>query len=187
MDDVIIELGSAALAQSLFDPICDLYAETFSVPPFAWDEHEAERQRADLRRLVEDPTFGVAVALAGGELVGFAFGVGVSPDTRRWQGFITPLAPELAVEWEGRTFAVLDMAVRGEWRGRGFGRKLLEGLLASRHEERAVLTVEPDAEATQGFYRHLRWQRVGRKRTSEGVLIPYFDVYVLPLAGQSNP
>jgi ribosomal protein S18 acetylase RimI-like enzyme len=113
--------------------------------------------------------------------------VTVSPDTRRWQGFITPLAPELAAEWEGRTFAIIDMAVRREWRGRGIGRKLLETLLDSRHEDRATLTVEPAAEATQGFYRHLNWQKVGRKRTSEGFFIPYFDVYILPLAGQSRP
>jgi hypothetical protein len=44
------------------------------VPPFAWDEQEAQRQRANLRRLMDDPTFALAVALAGDELVGFVYG-----------------------------------------------------------------------------------------------------------------
>ncbi|MGH3947523.1 MAG: GNAT family N-acetyltransferase [Pseudonocardiaceae bacterium] len=183
MTAVTTELGGQPLDESLFDPICDLYADTFSVPPFAWDDHESERQRDNLRQLLGDPTFGLAVArIEGDELVGFVYGVRVPPNTRRWQGFVTPLAPELPAEWEGRTFAVVDMAVRHGWRGQGIGRRLLQTLLTSRHEERATLTVEPAAEATQGFYRHLGWQHVGRKRTSEGFFIPFFDVYVLPLA-----
>jgi ribosomal protein S18 acetylase RimI-like enzyme len=87
----------------------------------------------------------------------------------------------------GRTFAVVDMAVADRWRGHGIGRALLQRLLADRYEERATLTVEPAAEATQGFYRHLGWRKVGRKRTGPGFFIPYFDVYVLPLRHAGKP
>lgn len=157
MTSVTTELGGRPLGESLFDPICDLYAGTFSVPPFTWDDHEAQRQRDSLRRLLSDPTFALAVAVArdGDGLVGFVYGAQVPAHTRCWQGSVTPLAPEVAAEWQGRTFAVADMAVRDDRRGHGIGRRLLETLLASRDEERATLTVEPTAEATQGFYRHL--------------------------------
>ncbi len=183
----VVELGGAATAAAHFEEICRIYEDVFSRPPFAWDEHEGQRQRESLRHLMADPSFAVAVASAGQDTVGFAYGIRVPPDTRRWQGFVTPVPEEVTAEWEGRTFAVVDMAVRQQWRGRGLGRRLLETLVGSRDEERATLTVEPAAEATKAFYQHLGWRRVGRKRTGEGFFIPFFDVYVLPLAGKAKP
>jgi GNAT superfamily N-acetyltransferase len=186
MNAVSIKPGNAPLGTAWLEPICQLYAEVFSQPPFAWDEHEAERHRTTLRSLLAEPKFAITTATVDNGLVGFAYGVRVPPDTRRWQGFATEVPEAVAQEWPCRTCAVIDMAVRQSWRGQGIGRRLLETLLGSRDEERATLTVEPIAEATQGFYRHLGWQYVGRKRTSEEFFIPWFDVYVLPLKPQDK-
>src|SRR5439155_23554372 len=153
----------------------------FSVPPFAWDELEPQRHRTMLERLVTEPSFGITTATRDHELVGFAYGYGVHQDTNRWDGFVQPLPDELTAEWEGRTFALIDLAVWASLRGQGLGRRLLEVLLSSRPEERAALTVEPEAEATQAFYQHLGWQRVGRKHSGPGSAISFFDAYVLPL------
>lgn len=183
-EQVEVVLGDAATAVLHFEAICGLYEEVFSQPPFAWNEQEAQRQRGHLRRLMADPSFAVAVGVTGDELVGFAYGVRLPVSTQRWQGFVTDVPEDVGAEWEGRTFAVIDMAVRVGWRGCGLGRRLLDTLLGSRDEERATLTVEPAAEGTQAFYQHLGWQWVGRKRTSEGFFIPFFDVYVLPLSGR---
>src|SRR5436190_1151750 len=107
VETIGIGLGGVELARTWFESICSLYAEVFSVPPFAWDEQEPVRHRQMLERLLTEPSFG--------------------------------------------------------------------------------LTVEPEAEATQAFYQHLSWQRMGRKRTSPGSAISYFDAYVLPLRAQTRP
>jgi ribosomal protein S18 acetylase RimI-like enzyme len=59
-----------------------------------------------------------------------------------------PLSEELTAEWNGRTFAVIDLAVREDHRKRGIGRALLNSLLTDRPEQRATLTVQPDAKDT---------------------------------------
>jgi len=73
--------------------------------------------------------------------------------------------------------AVIDLAVRRDWRRRGVGRRLLATLLDSRTEERATLSVQPLAEESQAFYRRLGWQCVGRVIGVEGETAPFYDIY----------
>jgi ribosomal protein S18 acetylase RimI-like enzyme len=157
-----IEIGSVALDRPLLDPICALYDSVFSVPPFFWREDESELHRQRLLRLLDDPTFGIAVARLGDDLVGFAYGFTVPPDTKRWSDLVEPADPELAAEWPGRTFLLFDYGVQTSRRGQGIGRKLHDGLLGSRDEERATLTVQPTAEDTKAIYEHWGWWQVGQ-------------------------
>jgi GNAT superfamily N-acetyltransferase len=173
-----IEIGGAAPARPLLDPICALYDNVFSAPPFFWREDESELHRQRLLRLLDDPTFGIAVAQASDELVGFAYGFGVSPDTTRWSGLVEPVEPELTAEWPGRTFLLFDYAVRASWRGRGIGRRLHDALLGSRSEERATLTVQPTASDTKGIYEHWGWWQVGQLEGGPMAAAPVFDVYL---------
>src|SRR4051812_9960431 len=106
--DLRVEVGGAALARPLLDPICALYDEVFSAPPFFWREDESELHRQRLLRLLDDPTFGIAVAQAGNDLVGFAYGFTVPPDTKRWSNLTVAASPELTAEWPGRTFLLFD-------------------------------------------------------------------------------
>jgi len=179
--DIVVELGSASVAYELVDPICDLYDEVFSAPPFHWELEESANHRARLLRLLADPSFGVALARAGARLVGFAYGYALRPGGRWWSGFSEPLPAGLAQEWEGRTFVLFDFAVAAPCRGRGVGRRLLDTLLGSRREERATLAVQPAAVQTQAVYRHLGWQKVGRVEAGPDSAAPFFDIYVLPL------
>ncbi len=118
---------------------------------------------------------------ASGELVGFAYGVALKPDTQWWSGTTEPLPDELTAEWNGRTFAIIDLAVRADHRKRGIGRALLDALLASRQERRATLTVQPVATDTKEFYAYLGWQWVGTTKAPAGAVAPFFDLYLLPL------
>ena len=110
--DVNVRIGGAALARPLLDSICVLYDEVFSVPPFFWRDDESELHRERLLRLLDDATFGIAVAQAGDDLVGFAYGFRVPPDTKRWAGLLEPAEPELTAEWPGRTFLLFDYGAR---------------------------------------------------------------------------
>jgi hypothetical protein len=176
--DVRIEIGGAAIARPLVDPICALYDEVFSVPPFFWREDESELHRQRLLRLLDDPTFGIAVAQNGTELAGFAYGFSLPPDTKRWSSLLDTAEPKLTVEWPERTFLLFDYAVRAPLRGGGIGRKLHDTLLGSRREERATLTVQPTAIDTKRIYEHWGWWQVGQMEGGPMAAAPLFDVYL---------
>lgn len=186
-----LDLGGADLARPLLDQIGELYREVFSVPPYYWKPDEAQLHRERLLRLLEDPTFGIAMAWAGSELVGFAYGFTVPPDTKRWSNLTEPAPPELTEEWPGRTFLLFDFAVRATYRGSGVGRRLHDALLGSRSEERASLSVEPPAVDTKAIYEHWGWRQVAQSRGGPTAAAPVFDVYVRDsledLRGQARP
>lgn len=165
----------------MLDPICLLYDTVFSQPPFHWTDDESQHHRQSLIRLIANPTFAMVTAEAAGELVGYAYGLGLKPDTQWWSGMAEPMPHGLTAEWNGRTFAIIDLAVREDYRKRGIGRALLDVLLASRQEQRAALTMQPVATDTKEFYEHLGWQRVGTMKAPDGAVSPFFDVYLLQL------
>jgi ribosomal protein S18 acetylase RimI-like enzyme len=173
-------------APHLLDAICHLYDAVFSQPPFRWTEDESEHHRQSLTDLMTNPTFGLVTAEAAGELVGFAYGVGLTRDTAWWSRMTEPLPEALTAEWDGRTFAVIDLAVQQGFRKRGIGRALLDTLLATRPEDRATLTVQPVAIDTKEFYDHLGWQQLGTTKAPAGAVAPFFDVYLLPLQTKPN-
>jgi GNAT superfamily N-acetyltransferase len=177
-DDLRIALGGADLARPLLDPICALYDEVFSAPPSHWQEEESQLHRGRLLRLLDDPTFGIAVGWVGTELIGFAYGYTLATDTRRWSRLLVPLPVEVAAEWPGRTFMLFDFAVRASYRGRGIGRALHHRLLGSRSEERATLSAEPESRESQQIYQHWGWRQVGRSMGLPGDSSPVFDVYL---------
>jgi ribosomal protein S18 acetylase RimI-like enzyme len=182
--DVRVQLGSAAAAEALFEPICTLYDRVFSQPPFRWTDEESEHHRELLTKLKDDASFGIVTAEAGEQLVGFGYGFQLRPDTGWWQDFVEPLPAGVADEWPGRTFALIDLAVDEARRGKGLGRQLTDTLLAGRREERATLSVQPTASDAQAFYVHLGWRKVGRKQMPPGIVSPFFDVYVLAFRPQ---
>lgn len=181
---VNIDLCSASEAERLIDPICDLYDETFSAAPFVWTDDESDHHRKMLRSLLTEPSFGIVTAKENGKLVGFAYGYTLPVTTRWWIGFHETLPPELTKERDGRTFALIDLAVQERWRTQGVGRQLIDTLLASRSEERATLSVQPTATGTQAFYNRLGWQKVGRTDAPPGAVSPAFDVYVIELCSR---
>jgi ribosomal protein S18 acetylase RimI-like enzyme len=177
-DAVRLDLGGAELARQLLDPICHLYDEVFSAPPFFWREDESELHRERLLGLLEDPTYGIAAARVGDELVGFGYGVAVPPDTKRWSRLVDPLSVQVTSEWPGRTFLLFDYGVRQTYRGQGIGRRLHDTLLGSRSEERATLTVQPTAIDTKRIYEHWGWHQVGQMEGGSTAAAPRFDVYL---------
>ncbi|MGH4008092.1 MAG: GNAT family N-acetyltransferase [Pseudonocardiaceae bacterium] len=169
-------------AAALLDPICRLHDTVFSQPPFHLTDDESQYHRQSLISTIANPTFAMVTADAGGELVGYADGVVLKPDTQWWSGTTAPLPDELTAEWNGRTFAIIDLAVREDYRKRGIGRALLDTLLADRQEQRAALTVQLVAIDTKEFCEHLGWQRVGTIKAPDRAVSPFFDMYLLQLS-----
>ncbi len=115
MQPVTVSLGDRITARALFDPICQLYDEIFSVPPFHWNPDESEQHRRRFKVAIASLGFGITTAVTDDELVGFAYGYQLPVSTRWWEGFLEPVPAELTTEYEGRTFAVIDLAVRQGW------------------------------------------------------------------------
>ena len=191
MGDVAVSLGDAKIGQDLIDPICKVYDEVFSAPPFSWRDEESLLHRARLSHLLDVPSFGIATAMLGegvggqaveksgsGCLVGFAYGFTLPPDTRWWDGLSGDVDVDTAREWPGRTFQLFDFAVLAPFRCRGIGKALHDLLLASRTEERATLATEPSNVETKRTYERWRWRMVGQAAGGPTDSAPLFDCYL---------
>lgn len=178
---ISVQIGDGWLARRHATAICALYDRVFSAPPFAWSDGDAASHRLMLNEISTDATFGVALALDGPEIVGFAYGHRLPVSHGWWSGFPAELPEDLVAEREGRTFALIDVAVHESYRGRGIGGTLLTRLLVSRPEERALLSVQPAAVQAQRIYEHLGWQRIGVKGPLSGVHPEYWAIYLIDL------
>jgi GNAT superfamily N-acetyltransferase len=175
--EIRVELVDVEVVHRWFEEICGLYDEVFSAPPFYWRSDESELHRARLTRLLDDPSFGAALAFQDSVLIGFAYGFALKPDTSWWSG-LTPEVPAAdAVEWSGRTFVLFDYGVRHDCRNRGVGRALHNLLLGSRAETRATLATQPAAVETQELYRRWGWHAVGTVEGGPQAAAPRFDIY----------
>ena len=132
------------------------------------------------RVLHRQPGFALAEARRGGYLVGYAFGAPLRPSTSWWRQLTTPLPEELTTEHPGRTFALVELAVRPSWRRQGIAGTLHDLILKDRPEERATLTVPPTAAPAQQAFRKWGWRRVARTRDADPDA-PVSDVLITSL------
>lgn len=108
--------------------------------------------------------FALREARQGAELVGVAFGVTLQPATPWWRNLLEPLPVGVTEERPGRTFALVELLVREPWRRQHVAETMHGLLLRDRNEERATLTVLPDAIPAQRAYAKWGWRKVGQKR-----------------------
>jgi hypothetical protein len=161
---ILFERLDGDQAAAVLDELTELYREIYAEPPYEWGDEHAALFRERLGGQRQAPGFALVTARVGGELVGFTFGVTLRPSTPWWQNLVEPLPEELTREWQGRTFAVVELLVRAPWRRRHVGQRLHDRLLEGRSEDRATLTVLPAAGAARAAYDRWGWQRVGLKR-----------------------
>ncbi|MFJ9371122.1 GNAT family N-acetyltransferase [Nocardia sp. NPDC101769] len=185
MDEVSVRVAAASEVAVRLDAIGGLYQQAFAEPPNV-AETPAEH-RATLLRLLSDPSFGCALAEVGGELVGFVYGYQLTASGRWWDGLRDPMPQEFTTEWEGRTFAIIDIAVAQPWRRHGIGARLMDTLLCERAEQRATLGMIPGLPAAE-FYTATGWDLLSRQDSppDAGWTSPVFDVYVRELTGTGS-
>jgi len=138
----------------------DLLALDREVYPSA-DAAERSRQFDVWRR---QPGFALAEARHGGFLVGYATGMPLRPSTSWWRNLTAPLPADVTEEHPGRTFALTELMVRASWRRQGIGRELHDRILTGRTEERATVTIAPNAAAAQAAFLTWGWRKVARTR-----------------------
>lgn len=140
----------------------DLYAEIYAEPPYNEGSAEAEDFASGWHRTIDQRNFRLVIARRTDKPIGFAFGVQLRTRTKWWKGALTSLPEDITAEYPGRTFAIIELAVRRPYRRQGLGRTLHTHLIAGLSEERITLLVRPEAPAAQHAYLSWGYQTVGQ-------------------------
>jgi ribosomal protein S18 acetylase RimI-like enzyme len=125
---------------------------------------------------IRQPGFALVAARSGGYLIGYAAGMPLRASTSWWRQVTTTLPEQFTTEYPGRTFALVELLVRGSWRRRGIGRSLHDLILTGRPEERATVVIPPTATAAQAAFQNWGWQKIARARNRAG--LPASDVFL---------
>jgi len=140
--------------------------ETLHAEAYSGDESAFGRRFAVYRR---QPGFVLGEARHGEFLVGYAYGAPLRQSTSWWRDLTTPLPEDVTAEYQGRTFALMDLAVRAAWRRQGTGRDLHDLVLAARREERATVVIPPAAPAARQAFQSWGWRGVARTRNGSAI------------------
>ena len=157
-----ITVYGSKTAEQAFDEVEVLYRKVYAEPPYWEDENHFHDFVTHLPRRAAQPNFRLVLAHESTTAVGFALGHQLLPETRCWDGALSPIENNITTEYPGRTFAVIELAVRQGYRRLRFGRNLHAHLIAGLDEERATLLVRPDATAAQAAYRAWGYHPVGQ-------------------------
>ncbi|MFF9349507.1 GNAT family N-acetyltransferase [Streptomyces sp. NPDC014734] len=162
-----------------------VYAEAFAEPPYNETADDIAAAFRRFRSQTRRPSFVGALARTGeGEPVGMAYGCPLGPDTEWWNQLTRPVPDDMSREDGHRTFGLMEIAVRGRWRGRGIAGRLHRTLLSGTEAERVLLNVHQDNTSARAAYRAWGYRTVGEAHPWEGADV--HDVMVLDL-GRTTP
>jgi GNAT superfamily N-acetyltransferase len=168
-------------AHALREPLLAVYAEGYA-PHLTNPLRSPERHWARVAAYTTQPGFRLVTVHVGAELVGYALGHTLPPETRWWQGFLTPTDdPDLVTEDGQRTFAYIDMTVHPQHRRRGYAHLLHDTLLTTRPEPRATLVVEPHNTPLHTTYQTWGWTPIGNLRPTPDSPTYHVLLHNLPL------
>lgn len=172
--------GQEAAAQ--LDAFLPAYEEVYAEPPYSegpsdvaqfMDHYLAHARRAGMR---------LVLAFDGDEVIGFTYGFLLTPNPTWWSNTEPPLPDDFTKEDGGRTWVIIELAVRKPWRRRGIAASLHATLLKDMSVERVSLAVRPEPEAmpAQSAYASWGYRKVGVTHPWEDA--PFYDLMVLDLS-----
>lgn len=177
--DVTFTVHRAGTALAELPSIVPVYEGAYREAPYNEGPDDVAEFSKGWPTRVSQPSFRLVTASLGGRTVGFAFGHQLRATTQWWQGMLDDVERDVVTEYEGRTFAVIELAVGAAWRNHGIGRELHTLLLVGLKEERATLLVRPEATAARRAYLSWSYQPIGRLQPfADG---PIYDAMVKAL------
>jgi ribosomal protein S18 acetylase RimI-like enzyme len=150
-------------AEDQRDLVVQLYGEVYAEAPYLEGPAQVGEFAGSWSMKVREPGFCLVVASLSGVPVGFTFGHRLGANTDWWGSLLDRPSVDTS-EWEGRTFAIIELAVRCPHRRQGIGAQLHREILTSRREERVTLFSRAEAEPAQQAYRSWGYRPVGRAR-----------------------
>ncbi|MFD9410104.1 GNAT family N-acetyltransferase [Streptomyces sp. NPDC059989] len=162
---IVIERMDGPAAVRAEDAFRLIYAEAFAEPPYYETPDDVAAAFRRFPAQVRKHTFRAALARCeDGEPVGMAYGWSLAPDTGWWDELTEPVPEDVRREDGHRTFGLMELAVRGPWRGQGIARSLHETLLGGIEAERVLLNVHPGGKAASAAYRAWGYRKIGEAR-----------------------
>jgi GNAT superfamily N-acetyltransferase len=179
--DLTVTHHTSAEAATLMDELCEVYADAYGAVSGedVGEKSSAFRQRATVA--VKQAAYSLVAARVRAQLVGFAFGYNLRPESGWWDG-LTPEPPsDFTDETGSRTVVLSEIEVRRAWQGKGIGRTVHDAFLSQRTEERAALASNPKATDTHALYERWGWHRMGVVPGNSGAYYHEYVLFVLPL------
>ncbi|WP_204039550.1 GNAT family N-acetyltransferase [Acrocarpospora phusangensis] len=139
--------------------VADVGGQVFTRAPWREPYAQARAVAARLRADAARPGFVLAVAMAGEELVGFAYGHRCSALA------VTAGCPR------GADFTLKELGVLPDFRGQGIGAALHDRVLSASGGGPWWLATHPAATAALGLYRRRGWQAVAAQPAATSRLI----------------
>ena len=153
----VIEVLDEVAALPIAAELGGVFASAFGAP--GYDEAEAERFAAEqLPTHAARDDFKLVVARSEEDVVGFAYGF-TGQRGQWWSDRIAAaISPELAAEWIGGHFEVVELAVDPAAQRNGLGTALMDALMTGLPHRRALLTTYVDDRPAPRLYRRMGWQ-----------------------------
>lgn len=137
-----------------------VYVDAFCTPPWSEEQEKAVAFVGRLPANARRPGFTAALALRGGEVVGFATAwttLAPFPTDRCYPQATAALGPERTMEWLCGSREVDELAVRSGARGNGLAAGLLEAVTADAPDGRSWLLTSVRSGRAMAFYRRQGW------------------------------
>jgi ribosomal protein S18 acetylase RimI-like enzyme len=152
----VIDVLDDVAALDIADELGGVFAAAFGAP--AYDE-EVERFATDqLPTHAARDDFKLVAARSEDGVVGFAYGF-TGQRGQWWSDRIAAaISPELAAEWIGGHFEVVELAVHPDAQRNGLGAALMDALMTGLPNRKALLTTYADDHPAPRLYRRLGWQ-----------------------------
>jgi ribosomal protein S18 acetylase RimI-like enzyme len=136
-----------------------VYLSAFGAPGYDEEPERAEQfatEQIPLHSQRDD--FKLVVSRTGEKITGFVYGF-TGQRGQWWSDRVAAaVTPELAAEWIGDHFEVVDLAVAVEAQRQGVGRALMEALMSDLPNRKALLTTYTDDRPAPRLYRRLGWK-----------------------------
>lgn len=136
-----------------------VYLSAFGAPGYDEEPERAEQfatEQIPLHSQRDD--FKLVVSRTGEKITGFVYGF-TGQRGQWWSDRVAAaVTPELAAEWIGGHFEVVDLAVAVEAQRQGVGRALMEALMTDLPHRKALLTTYADDRPAPRLYRRMGWK-----------------------------
>lgn len=144
--------------------LAEVYHDAFSEPPYrSTPESALQWAHERLAHQAGYPAFRLVTAQDADAVIGFGYGLLGADDQWFTQTVRARLSPELAQRWLGGHAELVELAVRAQHRGRGWGGRLHDAVvahLADAGARTALLVVDEAAPPARALYAGRGWLEV---------------------------
>lgn len=172
--DIRVVRGDDLLAHT--HGLYSVYLDAFCAPPWNEEREKAVEFAGRLPTEVRRPGFTAALAVQGGEVVGFATAwttLSPFPTDRCYPQAAAGLGPERTAEWLCGSREVDELAVRSDARGTGLATGLLEAVVADAPEGRSWLLTSVRSDRAVAFYRRQGWTQATRPSPDDNDIVVF--------------